>query len=176
LQFAAKFPERVEKLVIEDIGPDGDPSAPDYYRWLFSIIPTPFATKLQAKEFFMNEFKTLAKNRTQNPDTLGQYLYSNLIETEGGQVDWRFSKEAMIMVVVQGRAKERWNELRALPMPTLVIRGANSKELSHEVFRQMTFANPRVEGVEIPNAGHWVHSDQPEEFLRVIRKFTDLPS
>ncbi len=176
LQFAAKFPERVEKLIIEDIGPDGDPGAPDYYKWLFGIIPTPFANKLQAKEFFMNEFKNLSKGRTQNPDTLGQYLYSNLIETEGGQVDWRFSKEAMMMIVVQGRAKERWNELRALPMPTLVIRGETSKELTHDVFKQMTLANPRVEGVEISNAGHWVHSDQPEEFLRVIRKFTDLPS
>ncbi len=176
LQFAAKFPEKVEKLVIEDIGPEGDPSAVDYYRWLFSIVPTPFETKLKAKEFFMNEFRVLSKGKTENPDTLGSYLYSNLIETEDGKVDWRFSKEAMIMTVLQGRAKDRWNELRGLPMPTLIIRGETSKELSREVFRQMTLSNPRVEGIEISNAGHWVHSDQPEEFLKAIRKFTDLPS
>ncbi len=176
LQFAAQFPERVEKLIIEDIGPDGDPSAPDYYRWLFSMVPTPFENKQKAKEYMMNDFKIRVKDRTQNPDTLGQYLYSNLIEDSEGKMDWRFSKDAMLMTVIQGRARERWNELRALPMPTLVIRGENSKELSHDVFKQMTLANPRVEGVEISNAGHWVHSDQPEQFLQAIRKFTDLPS
>ncbi len=174
LQFAHLFPEKVEKLIIEDIGPEGDPSAPDYYKWLFSIVPTPFETKLAAKEFFMNEFKARSRGRTEHPDTLGQYLYSNIIEREDGKADWRFSTEAMIATVVQGRAKDRWNELRSLPMPTLVIRGESSKELSREVFQHMLVSNPRVEGVEISNAGHWVHSDQPEEFLKSIRKFTGL--
>lgn len=174
LSFAHKFPEKLEKLVIEDIGPEGDPSAPDYYRWLLGVVPTPFLNKLAAKEFFMNEFKPLVKDRTENPDTLGAYFYSNMVENENGQVDWRFSKDAIISAVVQGRAKEQWNELRSLPVSTLVIRGERSRELSSEVFRRMVVANPRIEGVEIPNAGHWVHSDQPEEFLKVIRKFTGL--
>lgn len=176
LEFAHKFPEKVSKLVIEDIGPDGATTAIDYYKWLFSIIPTPFENKLKAKEFFLNDFKPFIKGKTENPDTLGQYLYSNLIETEAGKADWRFSKEAMLLTVTQGRAKDRWNEFRSLPMPTLVIRGANSKELRKEVYDKMLLSNPRVQGVEIPNAGHWVHSEQPEEFLRAIRKFTDSAS
>lgn len=176
LSFAHKFPEKVEKLVIEDIGPEGDPGAPDYYRWLLGVVPTPFPSKLAAKEFFMNEFKPLVKDRTENPDTLGAYFYSNMVDTENGQVDWRFSKEAIISAVVQGRAKDQWNELRSLPMSTLIVRGERSRELSSEVFRRMSVANPRIEGVEISNAGHWVHSDQPEEFLKTIRKFTGLPT
>lgn len=176
LEFAHKFPEKVEKLVIEDIGPEGDETAIDYYHWLLGLVPTPFPNKLQAKEFFLNEFKSLVAGRSQHPETLGQYLYSNIIDKPDGTADWRFSKDAIFASVVQGRAKDRWNELRSLPMPILVIRGAESNELSPEVFRQMTLANPRIEAVEIPNAGHWVHSDQPEEFLRVIRKFTGLTS
>jgi len=174
LQFAHRFPEKVEKLVLEDIGPEGAPTAPDYYRWLLGIVPTPFENKLRAKEFFMNEFKPLVKGRTENPDTLGQYLYSNIIELADGTADWRFSKDAMIATVIQGRTKDRWEELRSLPMPTLVIRGENSKELSRDVYGQMLLANPRIQGVEISNAGHWVHSEQAEEFLKAIRKFTDL--
>ena len=61
-------------------------------------------------------------------------------------------------------------------MPTLLIRGETSKELSVEEFKRMSVANPNIEAVEIPNAGHWVHSDQPQEFLNVIRKFTGLSS
>lgn len=174
LSYAHKFPEKIEKLIIEDIGPEGNPSAPDYYRWLLGLVPTPFVNKLRAKEFFMNEFKPLIKGKVENPDTLGQYFYSNIIEMPDGQADWRFSKEAILSAVLQGRAKDQWSELRSLPMDTLIVRGETSKELSHEVFVKMSVSNPRVSGVEIPNAGHWVHSDQPQLFLGTIRKFTGL--
>lgn len=174
LMFAHKFPEKLIKLVIEDIGPEGDLSAPDYYKWLFGLVPTPFATKLAAKEFFMNDFPDLVKGRSEQPGTLGLYLYSNIVDLPDGKADWRFSKEAMLSTVVQGRAKDHWTELRNLPVETLIIRGERSKELSHEVFQRMTLANPRIQGVEIANAGHWVHADQPQEFLKAIKQFTGL--
>ncbi len=174
LCFADRFPEKIEKLVIEDIGPESDPAAPEYFRWLLGLVPTPFVNKLSAKEFFMNQFKPLVRGKVENVDTLGAYLYSNIIENQDGTADWRFSREAVMASVIQGRAQDRWQELKALSMPTLVIRGQTSKELPLPIFQQMLKANPRIEGVEISNAGHWVHSDQPEEFLQVIRKFTGL--
>jgi pimeloyl-ACP methyl ester carboxylesterase len=185
--FASKYPEKVIKLVIEDIGPEGDPEAPAYYRRLLGLVPTPFASKLAAKEFFLNDFPSRARaaGYTENIETLGQYFYTNLVEVpivpspEGQesavQVDWRFSAEAIHQSVLLGRAKDIWDEMRRLSMETLIIRGQNSKELSHEVFSRMTYTNPRVRGVEIPNAGHWVHSDQSEMFLAELRKFAGLP-
>ncbi|MFN7729386.1 MAG: alpha/beta fold hydrolase [Bdellovibrio sp.] len=167
---AAKFPERVRKLVIEDIGPEAKPDAVDYYKRLLDSVPTPFSSKLAAKEFFLNEFPKLGFARG-NAQTLGQYLYSNIVDTESGQADWRFSKEAMFLSVTQGRAIDHWAELEALAMPTLVIRGANSSELTQGTFDRMVASNPKIEGVVIPNAGHWVHSDQPDEFLRVLLLF-----
>ena len=176
LEFAHLFPQKVEKLVIEDIGPEGHLNAVDYYVWLFGLVPTPFPDKRAAKEFFLNQFKNKIQGRSQNPETLGQYLYSYITEKEDGTADWRFSKQAMLDSVRQGRARDRWDVLRALPMQTLVIRGTNSTELDHSVFERMILANPRIEGVEISDAGHWVHSDQPEAFLQAIRKFTGLSS
>jgi len=177
IMFAHKFPEKVERLVLEDIGPEGQPEAVKYYQDLLGCVPTPFASKLVAKEFFLNEFplRLKALGGHENANTLGQYFYANLIETAEQTVDWRFSKEAIFASVKQGRAKDHWAELRQLPMPTLVVRGAESKELSREIFQRMVLANPRIEGVEIPNAGHWVHSEQSQEFLRVIRQFAGLP-
>lgn len=170
--FAHKFPQKVEKLVIEDIGPEGDADAPAYYQWLLNLVPTPFSSKLQAKEFFMNEFPKLIFGKTENPDTLGSFLYTNLEDKPDGTVDWRFHKEAIILSVLQGRAKDFWQEFRALPMETLIIRGEASSHLSRAVFERMKVSNPRISGVEISNAGHWVHSEQPEQFLAAIRLFT----
>lgn len=177
MMFAHKFPEKVERLVLEDIGPEGKPEAIKYYQDLLGLVPTPFANKLAAKEFFLNEFPQKLKvlGGHENANTLGQYFYSNLIDTSENTVDWRFSKEAILASVRLGRAKDHWSELRQLPMSTLVVRGQNSTELSPEVFARMIVSNPRIEGVEIPNAGHWVHSEQSQEFLRVIRQFAGLP-
>ena len=44
-----------------------------------------------------------------------------------------------------------------------------------EVFQKMILSNPRIHGIEIPNAGHWVHSEQPHEFLRVLTEFVGQP-
>ena len=172
LMFAHKFPEKVIKLVLEDIGPESKPQDVDYYRQLLGAVPTPFANKLVAKEFFLNEFLRLPL-AGRHPQTLGAYLYSNIIEKENGQADWRFSKEAIFLSVSQGRAKDHWSELRLLTMPGLVIRGESSTELSSEVYQRMLASNPRLRGVEIPNAGHWVHSDQPELFIRALLEFVN---
>lgn len=173
LMFAAKFPQMLDRLVIEDMGPESNPDAPAYYEKLLNLAPTPFRDKLAAKEFFLNEFPTLMKGFSQ-PETLGAYLYSNMIELEDGRADWRFSKEAMISTVVQGRSKDHWHEFRTLNMPTMIIRGENSKELKREVYDRMLVSNSNVQGIEVPNAGHWVHSDQPEAFLQIIRQFSGL--
>jgi pimeloyl-ACP methyl ester carboxylesterase len=181
LDFAHRFPEKLEKLIIEDIGPEGDMSAPQFYKDLLALVPTPFTSKLEAKEFFLNGFPGAARKLGQqgrgveNPETLGQYLYSNIEEKEAGKFDWRFSVEGIHQSILLGRAKDHWNELRSLSVETLVIRGGSSKELSSEVFQKMCLSNPRIRGVEISNAGHWVHSDQPKEFLRVIKEFVGMP-
>ena len=173
IMFAHHFSERLERLVIEDIGPDSNPSAPDYYKKLFSLIPTPFDSKLAAKEFFMNDFPSKIRGLGQ-PETLGSYLYSSIIETEDGKADFRFSPKAMIEVLVLGRVQDHWKELRQIPVPTLAIRGEHSQELTPEVFQKMILCNPRIQGVQIPDAGHWVHSDQPVAFLKALKDFTGL--
>lgn len=179
VSFASSWPERLEKLVIEDIGPDGRPEAVTYYQALFDSIPTPFPTKLRAKEFFMNEFARSAFGQKHGvTDTLGQYLYSNLSDGllpdgSAGPVDWRFSKEAMLDVVRLGRAADQWDQFRKLNLPTLLVRGERSEDLDRSTFERVLLANPLIEGVEVPNAGHWVHYDQPQAFIDELKRFAD---
>jgi pimeloyl-ACP methyl ester carboxylesterase len=164
LSFATQFPRRVTSLVIEDIGPESNPSDIQKYQNLLGRVPTPFPNKKTAKEFLLNDF---------GDPVLGNYFYANLVEKEDGLVDWRFSKSAILESVVMGRAQNRWKDIKALSVPTLLIRGDRSEELSHEVYAKMLSSNPHIHGVEISNAGHWVHFDQPAEFSRVLKTFLD---
>lgn len=169
MNFTARFPERVEKLVIEDIGPEVSASAQDYYRSLLDLVPTPFASRAAAKDFLMNRFVEIAPSR-ENAQGLAQYFYANMQDLEDGRVDWRFSKKG-VLESVKAREKDRWDDLKALRCPTLLIRGAQSKDLSHEVYEQMLAANKMIKGVEIPGAGHWVHADQPQAVIQVLKDF-----
>ncbi len=172
LMYADRFAERVIKLVIEDIGPEAKPLAVEYYRRMLEAVPVPFPNKIAAKEFFLNEFPKFAFTKN-NAAMLGSYLYSNIIEVEGGTAVWRFSKDGILNSVVQGREKDHWSELIALRMPTLIVRGANSSELSPDIYQQMLSSNSLLSGVVIPDAGHWVHSDQPDAFLRSVLAFVN---
>ena len=162
LNFAHRFSHRVKRLVIEDIGPEKSQEAVDRLISLIQSVPTPFHQKLRAKEFFLNEY----------PDpVVGNYLYSNLEEKDGGTWDWRFSKAGIIESIRAGRAQDRWVEWEGLRIPTLLVRGERSTDLTREVFEECLRRNPITQGAEIKGAGHWVHYDQPELFIQTLQQF-----
>ncbi len=160
--FAAQNPHRIEKLVIEDIGPEGSAESVRKTELIFSKVPTPFTDKRVAKDTILNAFED---------QVLAQYLYSNIAEVEPNLFDWRFSKNAILQSIREGRNRDRWDYWEDVKNETLLIRGAQSDELDHATFEKMLESNPYAKGVEIPNAGHWVHSDQPLLFIEELKKF-----
>lgn len=176
LVFASKYPQYVEKLVIEDIGPEASGNAHEYYEYLLNLAPTPFSSRDEARKFFMEDFIQTAKTR-ENVEVMAKFFYSNMEEKPDGTVDWRFSKRAIIESVKAGRNVDRWQEVKDLKVPTLLVRGENSRELSPENYKAMLASNPMIKGVEIEGAGHWVHSDQPQAFVDALKSFVgDFPA
>jgi len=55
--------------------------------------------------------------------------------------------------------------------PVLWIAGANSTYILDEDRPHMDALFPATRLVRIKNAGHWVHSEQPEVFLETLRRF-----
>ena len=55
--------------------------------------------------------------------------------------------------------------------PVLWVAGATSAYVRDEYAEPMERWFPRVRRVTIKGAGHWVHSEQPEVFLEVLRRF-----
>jgi len=170
LNFASRHSEKLIKLVVEDIGPEADGNAVEYYETLLGMVPTPFKNREAAREFFHHEFLEKAKTRDK-PQVLSQFLYANIEDKPDGTADWRFSKQGILKTVTDGRAQERWHEVESLKVPTLWVRGAQSRELTKESYERILRSNSMITGVEIPNAGHWVHSEQPALFLAALKNF-----
>jgi esterase len=170
VNFAYQHPEKVTRLVVEDIGLEASANAVEYYEKLLGVVPTPFANRDQARKFFQTEFlqKAHARDRI---EVLAQFFYSNIEDKPDGTANWRFSKQGILQTVAEGRAGDRWKEVESLKMPTLWIRGKDSKELSRENYERILKSNPLISGIEIPNAAHWVHADQPGLFLQALKDF-----
>ena len=183
--FAAKYPELVNSLVIEDIGPDMSPTSASTATRVLENVPVPFADKRAAKEWFDTQFPVVFSD-TKNALALGAWLYANITDdpaVTGAQGEerpatWRFQVEGVRGAVESGRSHERWAEIESLKTPTLVVRGELSKDLPRDVFEKMlkvggSRGGGSVEGVEIPGAGHWVHSEKLEEFNAALAAFLD---
>lgn len=170
IAFASRWPQRLVKLVVEDIGPEGNLQNAQKLNALIDGVPTPFPSRKEAKEFFLNEFPRKFADR-KAVLTLGQFLYSNIVETSDGRADWRFSVKAIRESVQEGRARDRWDQWKAITTETLLVRGSESDEISPETMQEMLAQNHHARGIVIEKAGHWVHFEQPEAFIQCVSDF-----
>ncbi len=161
LSFAASHPNRLNKLCIEDIGPDVSLSRKNEIEHILRKANAPFESRKQAKEHLERLFDPV----------LSAYLYANLEEKRDARLDWKFSETAILLSTKAIHEKERWSEVEALSMPCLWVRGADSDTLSQEVFERVLATNPKIKGALIEKAGHWVHYDQPEVFTNQLFDF-----
>src|SRR5690606_10738201 len=91
-----------------------------------------------------------------------------------GKMDWVFSPKAIEMTLENSRLADYWAEFKELSMPTLLIRGGLSEDLSQEDFEKVVAHNPRIQGKVVEGAGHWVHAEKPLETIEIIRTFINM--
>ncbi len=172
--FADRYASKVRTLTIEDMGPDANSTAVNYYKDMLEMIPVPFESKADIKNYFDSEFSKNFKSK-EPMSILSTFLQANLEEkTEGplsGKYDWKFSKNAVYEIVEEGHKKDRWLEVSKFKMPVLLVRGEHSHVLKQETFEKMLAVNPNIQGLEIRDAGHWVHYEKHDEFVQALRDF-----
>jgi len=151
-QFAARHPQRIRRLIVEDIGTAVRRTAPLGLDW-----PRRFASLwlLQA---------SLA------PSGIGhdQHFIDSLNEFEDG---WGFRFDpawiARSQAAVQGDWSQDW---QAVSAATLLIRGRHSWATTRHNLEQMAHQHPDCELIEL-EAGHTVHNDQPTAFAEAVAAF-----
>jgi pimeloyl-ACP methyl ester carboxylesterase len=56
-------------------------------------------------------------------------------------------------------------------LPALFVRGSLSSYVQDEDWPMISHLFPDAQLATVEHAGHWVHADQPEELLTLIRDF-----
>lgn len=162
---ALRHPELVERLAVVDIAP----VAYDSGREFIGYTRTMRALDLPSFERRADADAAMA---AAVPDpTVRSFLLQNLRRTDEG---WHWQPNLELLA-------RHMDELAGWPAeglgdasydgPVLWIGGADSDYVSEEHAPEMDRRFPRNRRITIKGAGHWVHSQQPEIFLEVLRRF-----
>jgi pimeloyl-ACP methyl ester carboxylesterase len=165
IRLAAAHPDRVERLVIVDAGPEPMREGSERARHLTLGRPDRFASAEEA----------LAYLRRTSPG-YSDAVYANRMrwvfrEDSGGFV-WRSSRDALASIMSSAH-DDLWDLLRAIRCPVLLVRGTRSNVLSADVAERMvrSLANGRL--VEL-DAGHNVPLDRPTELAEAVMRFAGI--
>jgi pimeloyl-ACP methyl ester carboxylesterase len=163
IRLAAAHPDRVERLVIVDAGPEPMPEGSERARRL----------SLERPERFENADEALAYLRRTSPG-YSEEVYANrmrwLFRADAKGVVWRSSRDALAAIMSSGARGELWGLLHSIRCPVLLVRGTRSNVLSADVARRMieTLSDGRLVELE---AGHNVALDRPGELAEMVVAF-----
>jgi len=161
MQFAIDYSEQVDRLVIVDIGPK--PYEPSQ-RYILEALRSLDLTRCKS---FADVDAALAAEVS--GESLRQFLLKNLARDENGRLRWKVHLEAIDRnydKLARGLAPGR-----TFDKPTLFIRGGRSNYIEDDDALLIRQIFPRAEIATLPEAGHWVHVDTPEEFFQTVLNF-----
>jgi pimeloyl-ACP methyl ester carboxylesterase len=167
---ALRHPELVERLCVVDVSP----VAYDRLSEFGGYVAAMRALDLDSLSSRGDADEGLA---AAVPDpTVRAFLLQNLRRDGDG---WRWQANLDVLgedlPVIGDWPEDQLAGLPAYPGPVLWIAGALSDYVRPEYSGAMDRWFPANRLVTVKEAGHWVHSEQPEVFVEVLRRFVDAP-
>lgn len=171
MTMACKLGNRVDGLIIGDSAPVDLKQYPDIYTASKGVVDKVKTIDLNkmGKEELMKEI------RTQFYEPVAENLCSNLVEERNQlngnvKLKWKFNLEGISNNFdnITG-----WTDNGVYEGPVLVLRGGKSQAYPLESFIRVL---PKIKPLDIkviPNAGHWIHCDQPDLVIKEISQFLD---
>ena len=169
MAFAGRNAEKIQKMVIIDIGPDLDPKGSARITQEIKDVPEEF-------DSFEDVFAYQSKqNRFCSEPVLRRRLTYATKELPNGKFGWRYD----LQVREQRRntsgsqQPDLWLDLPKLDFPVLIVRGSETDTLGLETAEKMVQVLPDGKLVHVDRAAHMVFEDNPDDFISVLHDFLD---
>ena len=148
-QFAARYPQQVKALVIEDIGAVNE-----------------------ADTSFTLHWGGVFQNREALAERIGERLLPYLLDSfRQTSVGWQLAFDPQEMLVSQLQLNgDHWSDWLASSCPALLIRGRESRLTTQVHLEEMAAKRPHTRFVTL-DGGHIVHIDNPGGFIDCVQKF-----
>lgn len=162
MRLAQEYPDIVKQLVVVDMAPKTYQGGhEEIMHALADLDLDKIESRRQAQEQLESRIANLA---------IRQFLLKNLTrDTEADKYVWK-----MNLPVIQ----EAYDEILGYESglltytgPSLFIRGAKSNYIEADELPRLQSHFPKAKLAEINDAGHWVHAEQPQVFLKTVLDF-----
>ena len=159
--YAGLHPDRVDKLVVEDVGPERPQNIADA-----------FARRVeQEKNGWASEDELVAQLVTQNRRTpeplLRTYAHFGLKRRDDGRLIWKRDPD-----LVKGFIETAlWDSVRRITAPTLYVIGGGSRIVPPDTQQKLKDTLPHVRIVVMPGLGHYPDEEDTAGFMKIVHEF-----
>ncbi|MFY0603002.1 MAG: alpha/beta fold hydrolase [Flavobacteriaceae bacterium] len=161
--FAVEYPELIDRLLIADISPRA--YKPHHNEILAGLNSIDFTVQTSRQLVDEKLAKVISEAGVR------QFLLKNVYWKEKGTLDFRFNLSSLTEHNAEvGVALPSFTSYNG---ETLFLAGGNSGYItvSEEPIIKAHFPNSQI--VSIPNTGHWLHAEKPQEFYRLVTEFLE---
>jgi pimeloyl-ACP methyl ester carboxylesterase len=162
--YAGLHPERMAKLVVEDVGPERT-----------NEIASAFARRVEQEDKgWANEDELVAslmRNSKIAEDLQRNYAhFGSRVRKEDGRLIWKRDPN-----LVKGFIPtELWQYVVKITCPTIYVLGGASNIVPPETQKRLKATLPHVEIITMPGLGHYPHVESPAEYLRIVSEFLSI--
>ncbi len=159
--YAGLHPTRVDKLVVEDVGPERPQNIADA-----------FARRVeQEKNGWSSEDELVAQLVTQSRRTpeplLRTYAHFGLKRRDDDRLIWKRDPN-----LVKGFIEtELWDSVRRITGPALYVIGGGSRIVPPETQQKLKDTLPNVRIVVMPGLGHYPDEEDTAGFMKIVTEF-----
>lgn len=161
MTFATQHPERVSKLLVADIAPK---YYPPHHQQIINGLNNIDLPAVKSRGDADRMLAEHIKNKG-----IRQFLLKNLYRKQPDSFAFRFNLD-----ILSERLEEigaPLNEAAIYNGDTLFLKGANSDYIKETDRAQINQHFPNADIKEIARAGHWLHAENPGDFLRESLNF-----
>lgn len=158
---ACRFPNYVSQLIIADIAPKA--YAPHHQTILKGLGALDF-TKIQSRK----EAEITLANYVEEP-AVRQFLLKNIYRVQPDQLGLRLN--IAVLQLAGEQVGEALRQELKFSKKTLFLKGENSGYISDEDELVIRHHFSAYKIVQIPRAGHWLHAENPQDFLEAIESW-----
>jgi pimeloyl-ACP methyl ester carboxylesterase len=159
--FSVTFPEMVNKLIVADIAPR---YYPPHHELILKALNSVDFSVVNSRDDVDLVFKKYISDLG-----IRQFLLKNVYRKSKNEFAFRFNLESL--TDNNGEVGDGLPDFTEYSGETLFLKGENSGYISTDDKNLIKSHFPNSKIVTIPNAGHWMHAENPTEFYRSVVEF-----
>jgi esterase len=172
ISFALKWSEMIEGLLIADISPFVDEnmrhSSYDQHqtilKTMLSIDLSQIKNRAEAEAILLEKIES---------EKIRGFILKNLQRTTDNNFTWKINTKILLdnlKKILEGIARPEGISLQITGFPVIFLKGKESEYLPADDIRDILKIFPAAEFIEVSNAGHWIHTDRPDEVIKNLKR------